>query len=45
MQTTIALPHPHYSSADTPHTKPPFSSASDRDALLKGKSNQYWSAS
>ena len=35
-QTTIALPLPHYSSSDTPHTKSPFSSASLSDALLKG---------
>ena len=36
-----SAPPTHYSSSDTPHTKPPFCSASDRDALLKGKSNQY----
>lgn len=42
-------PPPHYSSADTPHTKPPVCSASDRDALLKEKAtstgqhrDQYW---
>lgn len=46
---TIALLLPHYSSSDTPHTKPPFGSASDRDALQAGKAtstgqhrDQYW---
>ena len=48
-QTTIALLLPHYSFSATPHTKPPFSSASDRDALQKEKAtstgqhrDQYW---
>ena len=44
-----SAPPPHYSSSDTPYTKPTVSSASDREALLKGKvtstgqrRDQYW---
>lgn len=44
-----SAPPPRYSSSDTPHTKPPVCSASDRDAQQEEKAtstghdaDQYW---